>query len=94
MPPHTTRNTQNRQRNPDYQSALTPPQSASYPVATKGFSQTQEPTAQEILASVRSVTGGGNWNRLSECKSEGKFRVAGYTGTYRAVANLQTGETV
>jgi hypothetical protein len=64
------------------------------PVTTKGFSQTHEPTAQEILAGVRSTTGGENWNRFSECESEGEFRVASYTGTYRAIANLQTGEKV
>ena len=64
------------------------------PVTTKGFSQTHEPSAQEILAGVRSTTGGDNWNRFSQCESEGEFRVASHTGTYRAIANLQTGENV
>jgi len=61
---------------------------------TRGLPQTHESSAQEILAGVRFATGGDNWNRFSECESEGEFRVGDYTGTYRAVANLRTGENV
>jgi predicted aspartyl protease len=61
---------------------------------TSGFSQTHATSAQEILAGVRLATGGDKWNRFSECESTGEFKFAGYTGTYRAVANLRTGENV
>jgi hypothetical protein len=61
---------------------------------TSGFSQTHATSAQEILAGVRLATGGDNWNRFFECESEGEFKAADYTGTYRAVANLRTGENV
>ena len=61
---------------------------------TRGFPQTHESSAQEILAGVRLATGGDNWSRFSECESEGEFRVADHTGTYSVVANLRTGENV
>jgi hypothetical protein len=62
---------------------------------TSGYSQTHATSAQEILAGVRLATGGDNWNRFSECESEGEFRVDSMSsGTYQAVANLRTGENV
>jgi hypothetical protein len=61
---------------------------------TSGFSQTHATSAQEILAGVRLATGGDNWNRFSECESEGEIKTADFTGFYRAVANLRTGEKV
>jgi predicted aspartyl protease len=93
----------------DFQDVLTSPEIMSFNMGrssilllavvtlagvTRGFPQMHGSSAQEILARVRLATGGRNWNRFSECESEGEFRVAGKSGTYQAVANLRTGENV